>query len=262
MLARASALYSPNRYRLLVAGRLSTLDRLATVIPGLETGSPQEIVAQADMVLLCVQPRHYLDLVDEIAAVLPPHAILVSITNGVTIEAIAERTTNPIVKVVPSVTHAHGRGISLVMQGPRAGIADVEIVTAFFEPFSRPVRIDSRDSRAATNVTGCGPALFALFAMQWVQANEKRTDIIEHAELVSMVTETIAATAAMVDAGTSLEDIVRHAATGGGMTEIALDTLASSLPALLDATVEATFARERALQSQQDQPQSTEVGEP
>jgi hypothetical protein len=64
-----------------------------------------------------------------------------------------------------------------------------------------------------------------------------------------MLAETFIATAALLEAGTSLEDIVQHAATGGGMTQIALETLEADLPDLLDRTVEATFRRERELQA-------------
>lgn len=248
MLLRASARYSPGRYRLLAAGRnRALLEALSTEIPLLETGGVKAIAATADIIIVCVPPQHYLDVVADIAPAISPRGILVSVTNGVALDAIAARVSVPIVKVIPSVAHTCGRGVSLVARGPGASDVDLETITAFFAPFSRPVVIPATDSRVATNITGCGPALFAFFAETLVKASAKRAVTLDVATLSSMVTETLAATAAMIETGVQLSEVVRHAATGGGMTEVALQTLATELPQLLDAMTEATFAREGTL---------------
>ena len=258
MLLRASARYSPGQFRLLAAGRNeNALAALAAAVPSLRTGPARAVAGDADIVIVCVQPQNYLDVVAEIAPAMSDRAMLVSITNGIALDALAGKTSAPIVKVIPSVTHECGRGVSLVMRGPRATATDVAAVVAFFAPFSRPIEIPPAESRVATNITGCGPALLAFFAAKWMRANCERAVAIGDATLATMVAETFAATAAMVEAGTSLDAIARAAATGGGMTQIAIETLAAGLPELLDRMVDATIQRERALQNQQFNPHPT-----
>jgi pyrroline-5-carboxylate reductase len=249
MLLRASARFSPGKYRLLAASRsLAAVKILAAEIGQVEIGEAKAIAAEADILIVCVQPQDYLGVVADIAPALSSKAILVSITNGVALHAIASQTSAPVVKVVPSIAHTCGRGISLVMSGPRASDHDVKTVSEFFAAFSRPILIAPEESRAATNITGCGPALLALFASTLARATAKRSTGLDHEMLTLMVTETLSATAALVDERTSLEDIMREAATGGGMTQVALEALETELPALTDSMVQATFARERLLQ--------------
>ena len=252
MLLRASTRYSPGRFGLLAANnRPEPLERLRQELPALRTGRADEVAAQADIVVACVQPQHMLAVVDEVAPALRPGTIVVSITNGVALETIAARVTAPIVKVVPSVAHAVGRGVALMTPGPRSDGDDLARVRAFFAPFSRPFVLGPEDNRVATNVTGCGPALLACFARELARSNADRARAVTTEDLRTMLEETFTATAALLEAGTSLEDIARHAATGGGMTQVALETLEAELPDLLNRMVEATFQRERELQAWQ-----------
>ncbi|CDX19230.1 putative NADP oxidoreductase coenzyme F420-dependent [Mesorhizobium plurifarium] len=254
MLLQASHRFSPGRFQLFASGRQSTLDPLKDAIADLRTGSAGEIAAACDLIILAVQPANYLALVAKIAPALKPGAVLVSITNGIPLEAIAERSRAPLVKAVPNVAHAVGRGISLVMSGPRADTTHVGNVVDFISPFSKPVVIPARDARPATNITSCGPALLSLFATALVQANAKKTNGVGHDVLLSLMNETLGATAAMIDAGIGLEQIMRDAATGGGMTQAALEALSLGLPELADAAVEQTFARERLLNASSMKP--------
>jgi pyrroline-5-carboxylate reductase len=222
--------------------RSQPLESLRAELPGLQIGATRDIASKADMVIVCVQPERYLHVVEEVANALRPEAIFVSITNGATLEDIADKTSAPIVKVIPTVTNAVGRGVALVTKGPRASPDDIEAVQAFFRPFSLPVMIPREDNRIATNITGCGPALLACFCNQLAQSSIDRARYLDADTVKTMLRETLLATAALVEAGTDLEAIIRHAATRGGATQAALDVLNEKLPELLKQMVEATFA--------------------
>lgn len=252
MLLRASARFAPGRFLLLASNtRPEPLQGLMANVPGLQTGKAGEIASSADIVIVCVQPQRYLAAIDDIAPSLRAGTILVSVTNGASLEAIAARTSAPIVKVVPSVAHAIGRGIALVTKGPRASATDVEAVRRFFEPFSRPIEISSEDNRIATNITGCGPALLSSFCQELVRANADRAVSIDAETIGTMMKETFAATAALIETGSEFAKITAEAATNGGMTQAALDVLSGGLPELLGRMVDATFERERKLQATQ-----------
>ena len=67
----------------------------------------------------------------------------------------------PVVKVIPTLAHVVGRGVSLLVAGPGAKPEHVDAVRRVFARFSMPMLIDGRDDRVASNVAGSALALFA-----------------------------------------------------------------------------------------------------
>jgi competence protein ComER len=252
-LLRAAATHAPD-LALIVSGRsASRVETLQREIPGLAIASPEELAKSADLVLLCVSPEAYLPLVERIAGHFGPDAILVSVTNSVSLEAIASRVRVPIVKVIPTLAHVVGRGNALVCAGPRALPRHADTVSRVFARFSRPVTIDPRDDRVASNVSGSALALFAAMCGAFVEANAKRAKVLDAAALDAMMAETLAAIAALSQAGHTWRDIVRTTATPGGMTEAALDLLMRDFPRIADDMVTATFDKQAEIQSRKQE---------
>ena len=218
--------------------------------PALALKDAPDLVDDCRMVFVCVPPLPYLDVVGALAPHLAADKILVCISNGVALDDVGALVAAPVVKVIPSVAHKIGRGVSLVTPGPRAGEAHLQEVETFLRPFALPVRVTGRDMRIAANLTGCGPAILAHFMQTLVQVSAERADALDAAALGCMVRETFSATARLIEEGLSPEEIVDEAATGGGMTEMAIETLAPPIRAGVGAMIEATQAREDALKAQ------------
>ena len=152
----------------------SQTEKLRREIPGLVAATPEDLARAADLVVLCVQPDAYLPLCDRIAPHLGSHAIVISVTNTVPLASIAERVRVPVVKVIPTLAHVVGRGVSLLVAGPGAEPEHVEAVRRVFARFSVPMLIDGRDDRVASNVAGSALALFAALCDAFVSANAAR----------------------------------------------------------------------------------------
>jgi competence protein ComER len=247
-LLRASATHAPEIALLAASRRASQLEKLRCEIPGLVAASLEELAQRADLVALCVPPDAYLPLCDRIAQHLAPPAIVISVANSVPLATIAERVRRPVVKVIPTLAHVVGRGVSLLVAGPGAEAEHVEAVRSVFARFSVPMLIDARDDRVASNVAGSALALFAALCDAFVSANAARAEALERPRLDAMMAETAGAVAALATAGYAWSDIVRATATPGGMTEAALGVLTSRFPQVAEEMVAATFARQAEMQ--------------
>jgi competence protein ComER len=245
MLARAHARFAPDdRFAVSVANRSPVrLETLAAEVPGLRTGPAEALASEADLLFLCLTPAPFLEAAGRLSQRMPPGAVFVSITNGVTLEAIAAVVDRPIVKVVPSLAHDVGRGVALLIRGPGASDGDLGRVAAFMKQFAKVQEITDADARIATNLTGCGPALIACFAELLADTAAEFSLALTPRQLRAMIAETLVGTGALVDAGRSLEEVEEHVATPGGSTEAALAVLRRRLPEVLDAMHQATSAR-------------------
>lgn len=246
-LLRAAAIHAPEIDLTAASRDPARVAALRREIPGLTYASPEDLARTADLVVLCVPPEVYPELGERIAPHLGPGAIVISVSNTVPLAAIAERVRVPVVKVIPTLAHVVGRGVSLLVAGPNALPGHMDAVRHVFARFSMPVLIDERDDRVASNVAGSAIALFAALCDAFVSANAARAQTLERTTLDAMMAETAGAVAALAQAGHGWDEIVRATATPGGMTHAALDVLSSRFPRVADEMVEATFARQAAI---------------
>ena len=247
-LLRAIAAHAPE-IALIAANRDPLrIEMLRREIPSLSAAAPEEVARDADLVLLCVPPQVYLPLVERIAPHLGPRTILVSVTNSVSLNAIGTHVSAPVIKVIPTLAHVVGRGVALLIAGPRAQPKHIDMVRDVFAHFSMPMVIDGRDDRVASNVAGSALALFAALCDTFVTANAERAETLDRQTLDGMMAETLAAIAALTNAGYAWSDIVRATATPGGMTEAALSLLMSRFPQIARNVVASTFVKQAELQ--------------
>ena len=246
-LLRAAALHAPEIELTAASRDPARVAALHREIPGLTYASPEDLARAADLVVLCVPPEAYRALCVRIAPHLGPGAIVIGVSNTVPMSVIAERVHVPVVRVIPTLAHVVGRGVSLIVAGPGALPVHIDSVRYVFGRFSMPVLIDERDDRVASNVAGSAIALFAALCDEFVSANAGRAQTLDRATLDAMMAETAGAVAALAQAGHGWDDIVGATATPGGMTHAALDILSSRFPQIAEEMVEATFARQAAI---------------
>jgi competence protein ComER len=228
----------------------ASVDVLATAYPDIKAATNAGVAREADILFLCVPPSAYLAVLDEIAGELTAGKILVSVTNGVELSSIESRVACSVIKVIPSVVHAVGRGVSLLVRGARSGDAEVEAVSRFIRPFGKLVEVDPADMRIAANLTGCGPALIACFCQVLARVCGRSAIRLSYPQMDELIRETLIATGILVEKGMQCPAIMAEAATGGGMTQIALETLMADLPDVLERMTEAISDREQELRSQ------------
>jgi pyrroline-5-carboxylate reductase len=205
--------------------------------------------ARCGILILAVPPDACLPVLDHIWDVLPRDAIVVSLTNGVSLEVLGGGLNNPVVKLIPTLAQTVRRGTILVMAGPGARPVHVAEIWGLATLIGRPILIDDADARVASNIAGSGLALGARLAEAFVAANLARSVELTAEDLNAMMAETLGALSELVTAGFSFRAIASGTATPGGVTEAAMNVLNASLPDLTVDIVTESFTRQLALQT-------------
>jgi pyrroline-5-carboxylate reductase len=225
------------------------LDALSKQVPGLHTGTAEQVAALADLLIVCIAASPYLQVAAALGRCMSPGTPFVCISSGVSLADLAAVAAQPIVRLVPNLAHEVGRGVALVIAGPRATADHMQQVCSFMKPFSHPMVIEESDARVAIDLSSCGPAIFACYAQLLADSAARHARALTLEQLTQMSSETLAGVGALLDAGWSLSRIANAVATHGGTTEAALLLLRERLPMVLDDLHRVTRDREAQLQN-------------
>jgi pyrroline-5-carboxylate reductase len=121
-------------------------------------------VAGADVVLLCVEPQSGARVLGEIAPVLRPDQLLVSILAGVTTAAIESRleAAVPVVRAMPNTPSLVGAGMTVLCPGRHAGPDALRLARTLFASLGRTLELEERHFDAVTGLSASGPAFVYL----------------------------------------------------------------------------------------------------
>lgn len=223
------------------------LQALAAAWPGVMTLSVEDLAATSDLFFACVPAGALPEIAHHVGRLLRPDAVFVCTASVASLADLAPLVPGPVVKVVPSIAHVAGRGVALVVAGPRCTPRDVEAVGAFLAPFSRPQVIEDAQTRAVTDVAACGPAVLAAFLALFAESAARRGASPGIAILQDVARETFCGVAALLDRDWSTQRIQSAVATPGGTTDAALAVVRARIPPVLDALHDATQRRESEL---------------
>ncbi|MGL5735823.1 MAG: pyrroline-5-carboxylate reductase family protein [Beijerinckiaceae bacterium] len=248
VLAKAAMAASTSDTIAVVGRNRAACDALVAEIPGLQSGE-LNAASRADLLILAVSPQAYADVLAAFAPHLAPHTIIVSVTNGVALEALGRWTGRPVVKAIPTIAQAVGCGAVPIVAGPAATPSDVALVKDWFSRFSLPVEVGEADIRVASNAAGSAIAVLALFTRAFASANAARSEALPAELLDQMMAESLIATGKLLRQGYGYEAIINSTATPLGVTEALLGPLADIAPEVCVRMIEAGFLRQSALQA-------------
>ena len=181
-----------------------------------------ELVRHSNIVILSVKPQDFTALLKEIKPYVKSK-LVISIAAGIN-TAFIERilcSRVRVIRVMPNMPSAVGKGISAITTGRFAGFKDIRIARSIFLKLGEVVEIKENLMDAVTAVSGSGPAYYFLF-----------TALLEKAACANGLGKGIASRlaratfigAAEVAKGIdfSMDDFIKKVASKGGTTEIAL----------------------------------------
>lgn len=124
------------------------------------SGNNRELAGLVDIVVLAVKPGVILPVLREVAPVLSPGKMVMSIAGGVT-TGMLETALNgsvAVVRVMPNTPALVGEGVSAVCPGSAAGRQDMEKAMAICGSFGKVVEVPESMMDAVTGLSGSGPA--------------------------------------------------------------------------------------------------------
>lgn len=192
---------------------------LASELGGEALSSNRELAERADLVVIAHKPAQLEAVASEIAGVAKAVVSVLARTPLETLRAAYPDT--PVARVEPNTPAELGKGVALLA----AGSDDVG-ARELFERVGTVVEIPEALFNAGAAISGVGPAYWALFVEAWVDAAVRHG--IPAAQAATLVTETMAGTAALLRArGNDTLALRRAVASPGGTTARGLAALES-----------------------------------
>ena len=208
-----------------------------------------DAAAAADVVLIGVKPAMVPDLLREIAPVLRPGAVVVSLAAGVTIETFAG-ILGPDVAVIrsmPNTPAVVGKAVTGLAAGPAASDDHRATVRALFETCGVVVEVPEEQIDALSTISGSGPAYVFLLIEELTRAAIGKG--FAEGEARVMAEQTFIGAAALLDAsGEDPAELRRRVTSPKGTTERAIAVLQEArLDDVFARATDAALARAREL---------------
>jgi pyrroline-5-carboxylate reductase len=206
-------------------------------------------VAGAQVVLVAVKPSMVVDLLDEIADVLEPGAVIVSVAAGVTVATFEEHLPSgvSVVRSMPNTPAVVGRAVTGISAGTRSSDDDLALVRRLFETVGTVVEVPESQLDALSTISGSGPAYVYLLIEALTEAAVQKgfTD----AQAAELVNGTFAGAAELlVASGKTPTELRIQVTSPKGTTERAVAVLQEAgLPELFGRATDAALARAREL---------------
>ena len=216
---------------------------------GIECVEDNTVPAKCNKVLLAVKPQVLPAAAKEIAPLILPGTLVISIAAGIS-TALIDRLLGGrgrIIRVMPNMGLLVGAGISAVAAGPRARGEDVTYVAELFAACGKSLLVTEEQMDAVTAVSGSGPAYVFYLAEAMAQAGvAEGLDERTAAELVARTIDGAAKLLTMTSAGPA--ELRAKVTSPNGTTQRAIETMqAGAVFETLVAAIRAAAARSREL---------------
>lgn len=231
------------------AAELAGLDGVESIALEERPSGNTDAAASADIVLIGVKPAMVPDLLREIAPVLRPGTIVVSLAAGVTI-ATFEEILGPDVAVLRSMPNTPalvGKGVTGLAAGTGADADAVHVVRRLFETVGTVVEVPEAQIDALSTISGSGPAYVFLLVEEFTAAAVAKGFPLEQARILAE--QTFIGAAALLEAsGEEPAELRRQVTSPKGTTERAIAVLQdAALDEVFGRATDAALARAREL---------------
>ncbi|MFN6316159.1 MAG: pyrroline-5-carboxylate reductase [Rhodoluna sp.] len=144
----------------------------------------------ADLIIIAVKPLNVSKVLDEIAVVLDPNALVVSVAAGITIETMSKHVakTNQVVRAMPNTPALVGKGVTGIAFGVSVSQEQRMQVEELFSAVGKTLVIEEEQIDALSTISGSGPAYVFFFIEEFIKAAKENGFSEDQAYL--MVTET------------------------------------------------------------------------
>jgi pyrroline-5-carboxylate reductase len=185
----------------------------------------EELVAHANVLLICVKPQNVKKMLDGIEGKTRNNTLVISIAAGITTAYLAQRLSNcQIIRVMPNTPAMVGEGAT-ALYSANASKESIDHTLKLFSAVGRAVLVDKEELiDAVTAISGSGPAYFFLLMEEMVKAGVRMGIPVDIAEdLVYQTAKGAGVLAKQAYArGESPAELRRKVTSPNGTTEAAI----------------------------------------
>ncbi|MFP5253364.1 MAG: pyrroline-5-carboxylate reductase [Actinomycetes bacterium] len=208
-----------------------------------------EAARKADAVVIVVKPQDMADLLDEIAPVVRPGQLVVSLAAGITTGYIESRLPADVavVRVMPNTPALVDEGMSAISRGSHCDEAHLLEAEDLMASVGRVLRVPEKQQDAVTAISGSGPAYIFFVVESMIEAGVHLG--LPRATASELVMQTVVGSAKLLRETGEHPVVLRERVTSpGGTTAAAIRELEDhKVRAAFLTALEAARDRSRAL---------------
>jgi pyrroline-5-carboxylate reductase len=185
-----------------------------------------EATERADVVALVVKPQDMGAVLDEIAPVVRPGQLVVSLAAGITTAFLESRLPDgvPVVRVMPNTPALVDEGMAAIAAGSHCDDEHLAIAEALLGSTGRVLRVPEKQMDAVTAISGTGPAYVFFVVESMIEAGVHLG--LPRATATELVVQTLVGSAKMLrETGTHPTVLREQVTSPGGTTAAALREL-------------------------------------
>jgi len=213
---------------------------------GITPATVEEMAASSDVLMVIVKPQDVGGILDRIAPVLNPDALLISFLAGKKIATFEAALGDvAVARVMPNTPTLLGAGMSILSLNSKVRPDQKVYVNDFLRAAGKSVEVDEPLQDAATATSGSGPAYFFAFVEAMVQGAIEMG--ISEEIATTLVVQTIVGAAKMLDeSGKSATTLRENVTSPKGVTYEGLKVFSEGdLPGLVARAMKAAADRSR-----------------
>jgi pyrroline-5-carboxylate reductase len=203
----------------------------------------KELVFRAPTLILAVKPQVVPEVLSEIAQLLKPHHLLISICAGVPLDYIQSFFQSPVrmVRAMPNTPALIQKGATALASSPQAKAEDISTAEAIFQAVGITAIVKESQMDAVTGLSGSGPA-YVFAVIEALAAGGVKEGLSQEVAL-HLTTQTVLGAAHLIQATAKHPATLRdQVCTPGGTTIAGLYAMEEGgfRLALMNAVIAAT----------------------
>ena len=232
-------------HRIIISGSSLARSRQLAEELEVEAASHQELLDNADLVILGIKPQMF----DKVLAGLNFHQPIISMAAGVTLERLASLTSPdlPLIRIMPNLNAQILKSTTGLCTNDKVSEDLLAVAKEITDSFGTTVELAEKDFDTFTALAGSSPAYIALFIEALAKAGVKNG--LSKQVALTIATQTVLATAENLSLGSdSPHDLIDKVCSPGGTTIAGLmDLERTGLTHSVVSSIDTTIAKAKKL---------------
>ena len=190
------------------------------------TKDKEEVIQNADVIILSTKPYDVKEAVQSIKSYVQPDQLIISVIAGVTTESITNLFGEnvPVIRAMPNTSATIGQSATAVTKGKYATEEHLQKAIKLFNAIGTATTVEEKDMHIVTGISGSGPA-YIYYLVEAMQQAAKESGLDEHIAK-ELITQTVVGVGEMLKEVDEPVEVLRENITSpNGTTEAGIRTL-------------------------------------
>ena len=208
-----------------------------------------DAVNNSNIILLCVKPNDFIDLLKHIQPFLTTKKHLISITGSIPISTIEHYHNGPVSIAIPTITGEVGKGVSVFVSNSKISLEDKTDLVAIFSTMGKVKEVDPLLLDIMIDLTSCTPGFIgALFSNYASIINKHIKEKEFNEDVTNILIETLKGTIDLIDTKQmTFDEVITRVATKGGITEEGIKIINEKMPDVFEQIIHNTMEKRQTI---------------